>query len=511
MHFDEVYHARTAMEFLQDWRYGEEHDIYEWTHPHLAKYAMAGGIVAWGDNQVTATADLGVPVVDAAIEPRRDDPALGGDTGGDRVDVATGSEVRSYDLSTRKLIATIPLPGARAIAMDEDGLRLVVGTDDGSIWTIDATALDTVNGVGSAALPQPESLGKVDGAVRRVFVPAAGGAVLVETSDDRVITLDGTTGQIRGTVQLKAAGDLAPGGTAPVVNAPPDAVADPKAAASALASIVGGDAKTYEDRLRSGGDITMVARISTADQRTKIENAIKTGALAGLTVDDAPLAAVADAKGVELIDPTSGGARLDGRRRRAGPRPRPRDRRRRRALRRDGPPADDRRAGPDRVRRGRRRHREERSRLHDCDGHARPGDPGPLQRRHRHGPRPGPDPGRLVLDDLRHQRERQPACRVRRLGPPVRSVRLGHGRRPRRADRRPRADPHVRPDRRRSRASTSGTTSSPGGCPASWRVPGWRPSSTCSPGSCSVADPSASSSRSSRSSTGCSSSSRGSG
>ena len=46
MHFDEVYHARTAAEFLQDWRYGLSHYIYEWTHPHLAKYAMAGGIVA---------------------------------------------------------------------------------------------------------------------------------------------------------------------------------------------------------------------------------------------------------------------------------------------------------------------------------------------------------------------------------------------------------------------------------------------------------------------------------
>src|ERR1019366_8208990 len=42
-HFDEVYHARTAMEFLQDWRYGMPHDIYEFTHPHLAKYAMAEG------------------------------------------------------------------------------------------------------------------------------------------------------------------------------------------------------------------------------------------------------------------------------------------------------------------------------------------------------------------------------------------------------------------------------------------------------------------------------------
>ena len=60
MHFDEVYHARTATEFLQDWRYGMSHDIYEWTHPHLAKYAMAGGIVAWGDDRVSGTSSLGV-------------------------------------------------------------------------------------------------------------------------------------------------------------------------------------------------------------------------------------------------------------------------------------------------------------------------------------------------------------------------------------------------------------------------------------------------------------------
>ncbi len=61
MYFDEVYHARTAMEFLQDWRYGEPHDIYEWTHPHLAKYAMAVSIALLGDDQVTAQGQLGVP------------------------------------------------------------------------------------------------------------------------------------------------------------------------------------------------------------------------------------------------------------------------------------------------------------------------------------------------------------------------------------------------------------------------------------------------------------------
>ena len=43
MHFDEVYHARTGMEFLQDWHYDMPHGIYEFTHPHLAKYAMALG------------------------------------------------------------------------------------------------------------------------------------------------------------------------------------------------------------------------------------------------------------------------------------------------------------------------------------------------------------------------------------------------------------------------------------------------------------------------------------
>ena len=72
MHFDEVYHARTATEFLQDWRYGLSHDIYEWTHPHLAKYAMAAGIVLWGQDDVSATSDLGVPVTASVVEPRRD-------------------------------------------------------------------------------------------------------------------------------------------------------------------------------------------------------------------------------------------------------------------------------------------------------------------------------------------------------------------------------------------------------------------------------------------------------
>ena len=61
MHFDEVYHPRTATEFLQDWRYGISHDIYEWTHPHLAKYAMALGLVTFGEDKSAHRASSAYP------------------------------------------------------------------------------------------------------------------------------------------------------------------------------------------------------------------------------------------------------------------------------------------------------------------------------------------------------------------------------------------------------------------------------------------------------------------
>jgi predicted membrane-bound dolichyl-phosphate-mannose-protein mannosyltransferase len=51
MYFDEVYHARTAMELLA------EREPYEWTHPHLAKEVMALGILAFGGDRVEARED----------------------------------------------------------------------------------------------------------------------------------------------------------------------------------------------------------------------------------------------------------------------------------------------------------------------------------------------------------------------------------------------------------------------------------------------------------------------
>jgi hypothetical protein len=142
MHFDEVYHPRTATEFLQDWRYGLDHSIYEWTHPHLAKYAMALGLMAFGEDRVGATSRLGASVLDAVIEPRRDDGLDPSAIEGDRLWVATGSEVRAYDLRTRELAGVLDLPGAVAVAFDRGDREVVIGTRGGEIRVIDTTTLD---------------------------------------------------------------------------------------------------------------------------------------------------------------------------------------------------------------------------------------------------------------------------------------------------------------------------------------------------------------------------------
>jgi hypothetical protein len=222
MHFDEVYHPRTATEFLQDWRYGISHEIYEWTHPHLAKYAMAVGIMAFGEDRVGAQSRLGVAVVDAVIEPRRDDGLNASRRAGDRLWVATGSEVRAFDLATRRLVGTVSLPGAVALAYDAPGRHVFVGTRTGQIREIDATELD---GLRSSALVEIEADAflSVDGQITQLYATKTGtrlAAVLVPTSDGTgpatspVVTIDTDAATEVGQARLLGVGQLseAPGG-----------------------------------------------------------------------------------------------------------------------------------------------------------------------------------------------------------------------------------------------------------------------------------------------------------
>ena len=304
MHFDEVYHARTATEFLQSWRYGIDHDIYEWTHPHLAKYAMAGGLAAWGDDRVTATASLGVPVVDAAFEKRSDDTLVPGRRNGDRVDVVTGSELRSYDLVTRDLVATMPIAGASAVAIDGSSGRLFVGSSDGSIVTIDTDVLDALrSGASASLLPDPVAVGHVDGRISRLFLPDDGSALMVVTADDKVRALDPASGAVLGSVQLAKVADIGPGGTAPTLVGAPAAIGDVHAVAAALVPLLGGTAASWEVRLTGTGDRLSISGLKDSTQQAAVQKAIDDGHLGGLSISQLPQVAVADAGGLELISP----------------------------------------------------------------------------------------------------------------------------------------------------------------------------------------------------------------
>ena len=48
-------------EWLSDWEHGWTRDVYEWTHPMLAKYLIAGGIVLADPNKVVGTLPVGRP------------------------------------------------------------------------------------------------------------------------------------------------------------------------------------------------------------------------------------------------------------------------------------------------------------------------------------------------------------------------------------------------------------------------------------------------------------------
>jgi hypothetical protein len=312
MHFDEVYHARTAAEFLQDWRYGQPHAIYEYTHPHLAKYAMAGGLVAFGDDAVTATSQLSVPVADVAIEERWDDPAGPGGAalqGGDRLYVATGADVRVFDLQTRERLATFVLPGAQAVALDATGHRLYVGTAAGDILALDTSISAGDLRAGDAGAASPVTLDPVataGGAVTRLWVVANGSTLIAATPGDTLVSFDGASGSRLASLRLPGRAEVTDAGTIDALVADPATLDDVPGVAAQLVRILGGTAATYEKQLRSNAPQVIVTTAINKDQRTQLDAAVASGTLAGLSVAGVPRVAVADAAGVTFVEPQSG-------------------------------------------------------------------------------------------------------------------------------------------------------------------------------------------------------------
>jgi dolichyl-phosphate-mannose--protein O-mannosyl transferase len=318
MHFDEVYHARTAMEFLQDWEYGEPQGIYEWTHPHLAKYGIAAGIVLFGDNEVVARSNLGLPVRDAAIEPRWDNPfAAAADPaaltrGGERLYVATGDALVVYDLRSRDRLATFPIPGAQAVAVDADTHQVYVGTAAGSVLVMDTTV--TADSLRSAAGAELAALAPTtfahpgsatDAPVEHLWAAGTGDYVLAGLSGDELVTFDSATARELSRVTIRGLADIADAGQVDALVGAPADVADPAAEAALLARLLGGDAATYRSALET--DASQVALTTDlATSRPALEKAIADGRLAGLSIRGLPRVAAAGAAGVTFLEPSSG-------------------------------------------------------------------------------------------------------------------------------------------------------------------------------------------------------------
>lgn len=188
--FDEVYHVRTATEFMQFWRYGDPHKIYEYTHPHVAKYAIAAGLEAFGAPRIDGRSQYGLEILAFASRPEGANISA-------LIWVATPNYVDALRAETRALVASISIPGTTHLA----------AADDGSLWGV------TESGEIFHASTQGAESGAA-GEIRRWSSTAVGataiaplGETLFVAVGDQVLRI--TNGTLEATASVRGASDLA--------------------------------------------------------------------------------------------------------------------------------------------------------------------------------------------------------------------------------------------------------------------------------------------------------------
>ena len=174
--FDEVYHVRTATEFMQDWKYGEPHAIYEYTHPHLAKYLIALGLETFGAPRVDAQTTY--PTRIGAIAVRPEDALSPG-----RIWIAGPDEISVIDASTRAVLGALPLRSVSQLLAAHDG-SLWGATENGTIFSVDRATADQG---GASGLRTWTSTG---GAILGI-APLTDGSVALVQRDQVLIMRDG--------------------------------------------------------------------------------------------------------------------------------------------------------------------------------------------------------------------------------------------------------------------------------------------------------------------------------
>jgi Gpi18-like mannosyltransferase len=309
MHFDEVYHARTAMEFLQDWRYGMPHSIYEFTHPHVAKYGMAIGIELLGDHKVISTADLGAAVDSAAIEQRWAPTDTPDEHLGDRLYIATGGDVRVYDLEQPgpKLVATIPGDYV-ALAVDPVTHILYMATTDGTVSQLPTSGFDdlrqsgTTDTSGDLSAAPFGSLTRLDGSLERLTV--IGGNLVGMSSGGTLVSVDPSSGAETGRAQIAGVADMASAPANTEVMVDPSQVTDRAGLSQQLADLLNDDQTRIEQVIATANGPVPVAGYIGA-KKDAVQNSIDAGDLTGVSITDGTAVAVATPSGVTLLDATT--------------------------------------------------------------------------------------------------------------------------------------------------------------------------------------------------------------
>jgi Gpi18-like mannosyltransferase len=306
MHFDEVYHARTAMEFLQDWRYGMPHSIYEYTHPHLAKYGMALGIELLGDDKVVATGDLGDAALDATIEQRwspDDQPTA---HFGDRLYVATGSAVDVYDLEQPGPARIAQIPGQYVtVAVDPDTHILYAGEPDGTIGQLPTAGFDDYRTAGTLANDMTPgtapfgTMSTLDGQLVRLSVIDS--HLVGLSSGGTLVSVDPVTGAETGRNTVVGASDLVSAPSHANVVVDPDEVQDRAALADKLATLLTVSADQIEAAIASAtGPVPVAGYVGS--KKDLVQKDIDNGDLEGVSIGDGTAVAVAGPTGVTFVD-----------------------------------------------------------------------------------------------------------------------------------------------------------------------------------------------------------------
>jgi len=202
-HFDEAYHARSAAEFLSAWRNDWDRDVYEWTHPMLAKYLIAGGIVVADPNKSLGERSLETASPALAVATER------ASAGHDRSIVFTtdgGTGIVASDAESGDEVARWSAGGPIAtLAYDLDAPRLLVGrSDSGTVQTFELAGLmASPDGRAPPAGPPIESgLASVD----EILVPREAEDPILLRGSDGLAVVEPETDAIRGTVEGAFAG-----------------------------------------------------------------------------------------------------------------------------------------------------------------------------------------------------------------------------------------------------------------------------------------------------------------